>query len=170
MGMRLPSHPPMHVHPRMQPQVTYLEDCGYKHSPSSFEDLTPLLKQEIGIQETCICNPGLVLLSSDDKLETWLISFKIYKSVDGSTCVSSSVSDFPGVQGCKESLLLLSTHRFPEARWLLVRVVEGAARLCFGGERSTVVGRDAPPVTHVVVLPAGPLRQRRIESRPCHLS
>ena len=52
------------------------------------QDLTSILKAALGINETCICNPGAIYLSEASIL---LIVFKIYWSIDSAACSSSTV-------------------------------------------------------------------------------
>ena len=71
-----------------------------------------MLKRSLSIQETCICNPGLIRIDSGSEGERWLITFKIYWSIDSSACVRSTQPGgvwyewFRGRQGYAVAVLL----------------------------------------------------------------
>ncbi len=91
--------------------VSYLEGCGHSHQPEAIEvglasamksmtmrtkhiacmqDLSPLLKTALGIEDACVFNPGLVLLSEEQG--TILLAFRVYWSkLVGIPCISSKV-------------------------------------------------------------------------------
>ncbi|GAX72883.1 hypothetical protein CEUSTIGMA_g338.t1 [Chlamydomonas eustigma] len=67
--------------------ISYIQDCGFDNNIELIEDLTTALKAGLNINETCICNPGLLRLPKDH----WLVSFKIYWSADIWACTFSQV-------------------------------------------------------------------------------